>query len=180
MGVIRWVLEHGGSLIQALGIILGLVFTGAAFRAETRSRQVENLIRITEGHRALWTYFDQERELSRLFHLKVDLEQHPITGKEARFVQFLINHLLLTFRAQQGGLLQTPEHLRDDIRSFFSLPIPRTAWQKVRRYQDDDFRLFIEESLAAGSPNPPTKTRIHRDDHPRPANEKAANSQRDH
>lgn len=147
MGVIRWVLEHGGSLIQALGIILGLVFTGAAFRAETRSRQVDNLIRITEGHRAIWIYFDERPELHRLFQYEVDLKQHPLTSKEIRFVQFLINHLLLTFRAHHSGLYDSPERLKDDVRSFFSLPIPRAAWEKVRRYQDADFQKFILETL---------------------------------
>jgi hypothetical protein len=147
MEVIRWVLEHGGSLIQAIGIILGLLFTGAALRAETRSRQVENLIRLTEGHRAIWTYFDERPELSRLFQYEVDLKRHPLTAKEIRFVQFLINHLLLTFRAHQSGLYESPERLKDDVRSFFSLPIPRAAWEKVRRYQDADFQNFILETL---------------------------------
>lgn len=177
MGIIRWALEHGESLIQSLGIILGLLFTGAALRAETRSRQLENLIRITEGHRALWTYFDERPELSRLFHLQVDLEEHPLTGKESRFVQFLLNHLLLTFRAQRKGLLQSPEHLQDDIRAFFSLPIPRSAWEKVRRYQDADFRHFIEDSLSPkGGNSAPAGRENNKNDYPNQRNETPANS----
>ena len=62
-------------------------------------------------------------------------------------MQFLINHLLLTFRAQQRGLYSSPERLKDDVRSFFSLPIPRAAWEKVRRYQDADFQKFIRDTL---------------------------------
>jgi hypothetical protein len=147
MGMLRWVLENGTGFIQSAGIILGLLFTGAALRAETRSRQVENLIRITEGHRAIWTYFDERPELSRLFQYEVDLTRHPLTAKEIRFVQFLINHLLLTFRAHQSGLYDSPERLKDDVRSFFSLPIPRAAWEKVRRYQDADIQKFILETL---------------------------------
>ena len=174
MEAVRWVVEHGASLIQSLGIILGLLFTGAALRAETRSRQVENLIRITEGHRALWTYFDERPELSRLFHLRVDLDQHPLTAKESRFVQFLINHIFLTFRAQHGGLLQAPQHLRDDIRAFFSLPIPRAVWEKVRRYQDDDFRKYMEESFS------PKMGAANENDHRCPEYEKTSHPHRDH
>ena len=147
MEFLRWVFEHGAAFIQSAGIILGLLFTGAALRAETRSRQIENLIRITEGHRAIWTYFDERPELHRLFQHQVDLKQHPLTAEEIRFVQFLINHLLLTFRAQQRGLYGSPERLKDDVRSFFSLPIPKAAWEKVRRYQDADFQIFILETL---------------------------------
>jgi hypothetical protein len=147
MGILRWIFENGTAFIQSAGIILGLLFTGAALRAETRSRQVENLIRITEGHRALWTYFDERPELSRLFQYQVDLKEHPPTAKEIRFVQFLINHLLLTFRAQQWGLYGSPERLKDDVRSFFSLPIPGAAWEKVRRYHDADFQKFMQETL---------------------------------
>lgn len=147
MVILRWAFEYGAAFIQSAGIILGLLFTGVALRAETRSRQIENLIRITEGHRALWTYFDEKPELGRIFLYQLDLEEHPITAKEIRFVQFLINHLLLTFRAQQWGLLGSPERLKDDVRTFFALPIPRAAWEKARRYQDADFRKFVDDTL---------------------------------
>ena len=150
MDFLRWVLEQAPGFIQSAGIILGLFFTGIALRAETRSRQVENLIRITEGHRELWTYFDERPQLFRLFETQVDLGEHPLTEKETRFVQFLINHLILTFRAQQWGLYRSPERLRDDIRSFFTLPLPAAAWERLRKYQDKDFQEFVQKTLPEG------------------------------
>ena len=54
-----WLSAHGHDWIQSVGIIGGLVFTALALRADTKSRRAENLIRITENHRALWTRFDE-------------------------------------------------------------------------------------------------------------------------
>jgi len=39
------------------------------------------------------------------------------------------------------------EGLGKDVRMFFSLPIPRMMWRKVRPFHDKDFADYIEALL---------------------------------
>lgn len=143
--LVRWFFDHAVQLIEGGGIMLGLLFNGLALRADVRSRQADILMKLTENHRDLWIYRDEHPELKRLFHLKVDLKADPVTPPEARFIQYFINHVFITFRTGKLGLYHSPEQLESDLRDFFSFPIPRAAWEKLRRYQDRDFVEFIDE-----------------------------------
>lgn len=48
------------------------------------------------------------------------------------------------------GLVTKPEGIRQDIRSFFRLPIPRAVWSIVKPIQNEDFANFVEDSYANG------------------------------
>jgi hypothetical protein len=145
--LVRWFFDNWGQLLQSTGIIMGLAFNALALRADARSRQADTLIRITEAHRSLWMHFEERSELSRVFDSKADVIANPLSAKELRFIQFLINHLIVTYQAQKLGIYQQPKHLKEDMRSFFSLPIVRVAWSKMRMCQDDDFVEFVESAL---------------------------------
>lgn len=145
--LVRWFFDNGGQLVQSMGIMLSLCFAALAFRADSRTRQADILIRITEGHREIWIYFEQNPELLRIFRTDLNLTAFPPTAKELRFVQFVINHIIITYRTQRMGIYKEPEALVDDIRSFFLLPIPRETWCRVRRFQDADFAAFFEDAL---------------------------------
>jgi hypothetical protein len=36
--------------------------------------------------------------------------------------------------------------LREDVASFFSLPIPGAVWEEMKIYQDSDFVRFVESA----------------------------------
>ncbi len=38
--------------------------------------------------------------------------------------------------------------MRDDVRTFFSFPIPRLVWNRVKSFQDPDFVAFVDSCLA--------------------------------
>ena len=145
--LVRWFFSNALQLIESVGIVVGLFFTGFALRADVRSRQADILIRLTESHRSLWSYHEQRPELKRIFQRQVDLTAHPVTPQEARFVQFFINHVVITFRTRKLGVYVPPEQLDSDLREFFSNPIPGTAWQTLRRYQDKDFAAYIDKLI---------------------------------
>lgn len=92
--------------------------TALGFGAEARSRQAENLIRITESHRALWSQYHDNPALHRVLDPAADIEARPVTPEEARFVQFLILHIHLTFQLSKQGIYRQPERVREDIRLF--------------------------------------------------------------
>jgi hypothetical protein len=136
--LVRWFFDHAAQLIESVGIMMGLFFTGFALRSDVRSRQAEILMRL---------YHDERPELKRIFQNKVDLAATPITPAEARFIQYFVNHVALSFRAQKLGLYRSPEQLETDLRDFFGYPVPREAWKKLRRFQDQDFAEYIEKVL---------------------------------
>lgn len=147
--LMRCFFEHCGQVVESVGIIGSLCFAALAYRADARTRRADILIRITEGHREIWSLYDQHSELSRIFNPKVDLKATPPTTRELRFVQFVINHIVITFKSHKLGIYQKPEALEEDIRDFFSWPIPRETWKRVRRFQDADVIEFFEQAIKA-------------------------------
>lgn len=51
-------------------------------------------------------------------------------------------------RAIRNGLMDAPEGLGLDIRTFFSLPVPRAVWDSKRHFQDAEFVAFVEKQIA--------------------------------
>lgn len=148
----HWFGAHGHDWIQSVGIIGGLAFTALALRADTESRRGENLIRITENHRELWTRFDETPSLQRVLDPRADLDAHPITHEEARFVQFLILHLSTTFELAKGGLYNQPKTVEEDVRYLFSLPLPKAVWADLKPLFESSFVDFIERSTQGRRP----------------------------
>lgn len=143
-----WVFRQGPQMIESGGIMVGLLFTGLALRADVRSRHADILMRLTESHRSLWMYHDEHPELRRIFDREADLKTQPMTDREARFIQYFINHVVVTFRTQKLGIYVSPDKLDMDLQDFFSWPVPRAAWQQLQRFQDRDFAAYITRLLA--------------------------------
>ncbi|MCI0538265.1 MAG: hypothetical protein L0Z50_23920, partial [Verrucomicrobiales bacterium] len=49
--------------------------------------------------------------------------------------------------AQQGSFLNA-ENLASDVRSFFSLPIPKAIWIETKEGRDSNFVKFVESCLS--------------------------------
>lgn len=144
MGGFRWIANNWPALLNAGGVIAGLVFTALSFRAEARARRVSNLIEITKGHRDIWTELYRRPDLKRVLDGGVDLGRVPMTREEELFVTLLVHHLNNSYQAMKNGVFIKPDGLRRDIFRFFSLPIPQTVWEKLKPMQNDDFVAFVE------------------------------------
>ena len=147
MGFIRWLADNWFTFLQSAGIIGGLLFTGFSFRADMRTRRATNLIAITQHHREIWTQLYSKPELSRVLSADVDLHKKPVTLEEELFVSLLILHLNSAFYAARSGMFVNPERLEEDIREFFSLPIPGSVWKRVSTVQNAEFVQFISAIL---------------------------------
>jgi hypothetical protein len=75
------------------------------------------------------------------------LEKDPVSIEEERFVTTLILNLSTAFRAMKYGEFVTLEGLQKDIQGFFSLPIPKTLWKKLKPLQDESFAAFAENCM---------------------------------
>jgi hypothetical protein len=133
--------------LEAVGIISGLFFTGLSYWSNAKTQRVANLLDITKQHRDLWTNLFSNPELERVLNPSADVEKQPMTAAEELFVNLVVTHLATAHRTGHAQLVATPEKLREDIASFFSMPIPHAAWKNLKNFQDVSFIAFIEEHL---------------------------------
>jgi hypothetical protein len=143
MGFFHWVEENWFELLQTAAIVGGFV----TIHRDKRKQQVENLIQFTEQHRELWRLHDSDSDLWRVKKDSIDLGALPVTPREENFVRDVINHLRSTFFASERGAYIQPSALPDDIRSFFTLPIPKAVWKKAKVFHDADFVVFVEKQF---------------------------------
>jgi len=149
MAVSAWLAQHWFDLLQTVGIVGGLVFTGYAVIKDERARVVGNLISIQDQYVRIWKMMIEQSQLARVLKKDLDLKSHPITDSERLFVQLLIVHLDTVRRATREKMFVEIERAHDDVRDFFGLPIPKAVWEEIRPFQDSEFITFVE---AAGTP----------------------------
>ena len=144
-----WLAHNWFALVQSGILAAGLFSIAFSIHLDARARRVANLIYLTQQHRELWERMYSEPELSRILDPDVDLQRAQVTSQEEMFVVFIILHLSSTFYGIRSGFFHKPEGLRKDIKQFFSLPIPRAVWEKVKALQNADFLSFVEQSFPA-------------------------------
>lgn len=144
MGIFSWATGHWLDLLQSIGIVGGLLFTAITLQIDRRIRRVANLLTITQQHREIWKQVLEQPELQRVLARDVDLEASPVTRSEELFVLLLVLHLRSAREASKQGMFVAPEGLRKDIERFFSRPIPKTVWARIKPLQDIDFVEFVE------------------------------------
>lgn len=145
-----WLRENWFTGLQTLAIVSGFMFTCITLRRDGRSRRVGNLFQLNSNHRQLWEQLFTKPQLRRILSSERDVSSEPATNDEELFVGFLILHLNTAHKAIRSGLMDTPEGLAADIRTFFGLPIPRAIWEARRCYQDAEFVVFVESHLDVG------------------------------
>jgi len=141
----EWLTANWFTALNALGIISSFVFTAASLRSETKTRRIANLLKLTQNHRELWSELFSQPDLKRVFDVSADLLARPITLNEHFFVNMAIQHLNSAYQAMKSGLVIKPEGVSEDIRWFFSLPIPKMVWDTLRDLQNNDFAEFVEQ-----------------------------------
>ena len=139
-----WISHNWFALAQTVAVAAGPLLVGIAFLFEARARRVQNLIQLTQQHRDLWERMCSQPELARILDLGADLAKKEVTAQEEIFVIFIILHLSSTYYAIRSGFFRKPHGLRKDIERFFSLPIPRAVWEKVKPLQDPPFVKFVD------------------------------------
>lgn len=117
----------------------------------TRGRRIANLIDLTAGHRDIWAQFDRRPQLARVLNPKADVTRKAVTDSERIFVTLIILHLSSVYHTLENALSVTPEGLRQDVKSLFSLPIPNAVWEKMKTLQDQEFVRFVDECVSHGA-----------------------------
>ncbi len=145
-----WMVDNWMTVLNAVGVVGGLFFTARALRSETRTRRIANLLTVTTNHREIWKEFSSRRELARILDSSADVTKQAVTPEEAEFVNFVTLHLSSVYYAMKDGIVVKLEGLRHDVRSFFSLPLPKAVWEKTKIFQNEDFVQFVEMCVRGG------------------------------
>lgn len=145
MGSLHWLTGNWFALLNSVGIIGGLLFTGYSLYSETKTRRIANLIALTQGHRSIWKELFVHPKLARVLDPNADTSSQPVTHEEETFVILVIQHLSVVFHAMRDELTIKPEGLRRDVWWFFSLPIPQAVWEKFKVLQNDKFAAYVEK-----------------------------------
>jgi hypothetical protein len=142
-----WVEGNWFNLIQTVGIVGSLILAMAAAKREAKTREIENLLTISGHHRELWGGARQKEELERIFREDDRFLNLPITVAEEEFLNLVTAHYLTSWRISKIGGIITLKELADDVREFFSLPLPRAVWEKTKKNRNRRFVRFVERAL---------------------------------
>ena len=146
-----WLSENWFYILSSVVGFGGLWFSAFAIhndararKEETKARKVANLLAITASHREVWKIFLYHNELMRVRDNSADTAKHPITHAEQVFVNLVIQHVNSVYYTINDQFVVEYDGFRRDIAQFFSLPIPREVWGKIKIYQNDKFVAFVE------------------------------------
>jgi hypothetical protein len=142
-----WLQDNWPNAIAAAGIIGGLLFTSASFRADAKNRLIKNLLALDERHRALWSEVKQRPELKRILSKNVDLLASPLTAEEDVSMWQIIQQFETGWRVEKILKRGELNLLARDVAEFFSLPIPRAVWERDKRCRSPRFVRFVEQAL---------------------------------
>lgn len=147
MSWVHWLEENWFTGLQTIAIVSGLFFTCITLQRDRTSRRISNLFQITANHREVWEKLLTQPNLQRVLSPQSDITREPVSVDETIFVGFVILHLNSAHQAMRHGVMNAPEGLATDIRTLFSLPIPRAVWEDRKRFQDREFIAFVERIL---------------------------------
>ncbi|CAN5391208.1 hypothetical protein BH23VER1_BH23VER1_07230 [soil metagenome] len=139
------------TFIQSVGIVGSLLLAVASFRDNARARRAETFLAISSEHQKIWRDYYRNPALRRVRETAVDLDASPPTLEERRFVQAVILHANAVFQARRLGSVIEPEGAREDIRIFFSLPIPGAVYAEQKHLLDRTFAAYVERALESRS-----------------------------
>lgn len=142
-----WLVENWFNLLSSIGIIASLLFTAFALHSETKTRRVANLLSITASHQEIWKELLRAPHLGRVIDPAADVSKEPVTRLEELYVGLIIAHVNSVYYATHGSLVVKWENWHQDVKNFFSLPVPKAVWTKTKLLQNQDFAAFIESSL---------------------------------
>ncbi len=145
---LQWFADKGKDTLETFALITGLFLTAAAFRADSKQRKIANLMTLAASHRDLWLQMTEKPELARVLEKDLNLKKHPVSIIEQRFVNLLITQLVVSYRAQQAGVLPEMQGVEKDVRAFLALPIPHHVWQWSKEFQEPDFVEFVQKCLS--------------------------------
>ena len=140
--------EDPAAILRLAFFTIGTILAIITLRKNTKSTQIGNLLSITQSHRDIWSKALEDEDLTAI--LSGDFDISDITRKQRMFINFIILHFASSFEAQKRGALIKAEQLRMDANSFFNLPAPNYIWKHQQKFQNSQFRNFVNDCIENG------------------------------
>ena len=157
---LSWIKSDWFSVVQTVGIVGGLVFTGITCQQQaraqkeqaktqeqqTKTQETQNLLAFTERHRSLWSEAYQKPELQRIFSPTVNGPTEPSIPEE-EFLNVVFVHYETGWQIAESSYQRYLKPLATDIARFLSLPLPAAVWEKIKAVKDERFVRFVAEAV---------------------------------
>lgn len=145
--IIAFLKSHWFNIAEVIGIAAS-VWMSASALSQTRKRNIADLhFSVGEAHDRIWNRVLQDPELGRVKDPMADLENFPVTMKEERFILLILSHLTSTLHAIDLGSYPKPEKIEEDVRNFFSLPVPGEVLENFLHRQEPILQDFMKKTM---------------------------------
>jgi hypothetical protein len=141
-----WINENWFSLIQSIGIVAGLFFTGVTLRHDLRARRVSQYLTLANQHRHLWSALYRHPKLTRLTDPDRDISKDPVSKSEQAYLKLVFVHFHTGWLVAREGSLTPLSTLALDVALFVNLPAPANAWSREKAEFESSFVNFMEEA----------------------------------
>jgi hypothetical protein len=132
-------------ILNAIGVVAGLLFTGLSFQKDSKARRMENFISITEHHRDIWTLVLDRPGLKRILRDDVDLEEQSVTDEEQLVSTLIILHVQIVHEGVKANLINLEKAgLERDLRALLRRPVLKEVWARIRDFQNKDFIRYVD------------------------------------
>ena len=152
---VGWWGSHWHEVLEAVGIVGGLLFTGVTLRHDLQARKIAEYLTQATEHRRLWSHLHRRPGLSCVLEPNRDLNQEPLRPGERRFLELVVTHFHTGWLiAQSGHSLVPMAVLATDAGYFFALPAPAAVWSEVRPMHQPEFVAFVDRAVGTVTPPP--------------------------
>lgn len=146
-GFISWFQANWATFIGTIGAIIGACFTVAAFRQTAEKADRDEYAHLADQHQVLWKEAREREDLVRICQPQADLEAKPLTIVERLFLNEVFVYFETGWNLARRNTILEMETYTTDVQNFFSLPLPRAAWEQSEGGRNKKFVRFVEKAL---------------------------------
>lgn len=145
--VVNWFSANWFSVVQTIALLGTLLVTLITLCKNIKQTKVNTYLQITNAHRDLWSNIYPSKKLERVFTKKPDLIKKPITEDEKTFANLVFLHMAVCVRAIKDNVMFNITGVRADLLDILSYPIPQQVYEENKKFYDELFIAFVEETL---------------------------------
>lgn len=153
-GILAWVDSNWFSILQSIGIVGGLIFTGKTIRDAARTqrdateeRKVSNILEFDARHQNIWSDLYQREDLRRILEEQNDFLKGVVTPVEFQYLRQKVVQFQVGWELAKISKPEEIDAVVRDAAKFFSRPLSRRVWNKVKGLGNPKFVELVDEAM---------------------------------
>lgn len=114
---------------------------------EAKAKRNQNLFRLIDRHKLMWSELEKRPELSRILKTEIDLRTEPATTAEQGFLNRAFIYFEAGWTIAKAEKIVSMRTMAADVRGFFSRPLPYTIWQETKQFRNLRFVRFVDRAI---------------------------------